>query len=684
MAIDAKSVGQNPEKQYDPQYILRELNKAYVGFLCQQDRGDISTELLALNVNRPSFAFVAENYPDYIYSPQTPPAVQSSLGNLNTSSQPVQRSLPPKTSPSMPDPGPPLSPIREDSEFSQYMSITDSVLKSGIEKATKDSGNAQPTSQGAELENNEEVSTDQYASRLASSLFSDIRSEEKPLKPSASSQEGGGSVDNFVSTLTADIFKSTSQPQPEGQSVTPSEPHDVSKGVDDLASSLSSAIIKSSFESGSDDSNKAQPGVDEAQAGKLAKSIISDVFSSCKTPPTPGSLPAQTSGQPTSSSSPEAQTVNSFSDQLVSNILSGAFSLVQSSSPPPTHPAIFIQVERRGSSAGMNESPRSSRSSSLTGQTITLHEFTDDLAENVIKDGLTIAQFTNQGQNRENEREEVNQFAERLVSLSITEAVGEHSKSIQPQKASPDDQPMSLPESNVPKKPLKHTLLFSRQELALAATRLTKRGSFDERSETSDTETPFQLNPRLLTPSSSRMSMGYAWSTASTRDEDSRPVSPTDLDRIALGLSTDREEYSNLFSKILLSDAILSVAGERPNRSRQSRSVDQNQGVSGNLSSLPSEMKIDTFLCGLDQAEALSQSSAEEIDTLSSFVPNWQQKMKTVLLRPVATGNWGCGAFKGDPQLKSMLQWLVASSCGRPRMIYSPFANEAVRKVSKA
>ena len=689
MAIDARSVGQNPEKQYDPKFILRELNKAFVGFLCQQDRGDIATELLALNVNRPSITFIAEHYPDHFHSPNAPGAIQSSLGNLNASSQPVQRCLPSKSTPSMPDTGPPLSPIKEDSEFFQYTSIADGILKSGIESATKNDDDAQPTSQGAEMGNDEAVSADQYAFDLASSLFGGIQSKEKPVKRLEASQDGGG-VDNFVSTLTADIFKSTSQPQPEGQSATPSErPPPISKEVDDLASSLSSAIINSTSESGSSDSSKPQPGVDEAAAGKLAKSIVSDVFASWKAPSIPGSLPAQTSDQP--ASIPSTQTVNSFSDQLASNIMSGAFSLVQtvSVSPSPGHPAIFIQVERRGSSGSVNESPRSSRSSSLTGQTITLHEFTDDLAENVIKDGLTIAQFTNQGQNmldRENERQEVNQFAERLVSLSITEAVGEHSKSTQPQKASPDDQPMSLPESNVPtgaKKPLKHTLLFSRQELAFAAARLTKRGSVDERSETSDTDTPFQLNPRLLTPSSSRMSMGYAWSTASTRDEDSRPVSPTDLDRIALGLTTDIEDYSYLFTKILISDAILNVCGERPNRSRQSRGNDQSHGVSGNLSSLPSEMKIDSFLSGLDQAEALSQGSTEETDALTSFVPNWQQKMKTMLLRPVSTGNWGCGAFKGDPQLKSMLQWVVASYCGRPQLIYSPFKNEAVKNVSK-
>merc|ERR1711864_32534 len=34
-------------------------------------------------------------------------------------------------------------------------------------------------------------------------------------------------------------------------------------------------------------------------------------------------------------------------------------------------------------------------------------------------------------------------------------------------------------------------------------------------------------------------------------------------------------------------------------------------------------------------------------------------------LQAVATGNWGCGAFGGDPRLKLVIQWLAASEAGR-------------------
>lgn len=34
-------------------------------------------------------------------------------------------------------------------------------------------------------------------------------------------------------------------------------------------------------------------------------------------------------------------------------------------------------------------------------------------------------------------------------------------------------------------------------------------------------------------------------------------------------------------------------------------------------------------------------------------------------IRQVITGKWGCGFFKGDPQLKFIIQWLACSECGK-------------------
>lgn len=40
-------------------------------------------------------------------------------------------------------------------------------------------------------------------------------------------------------------------------------------------------------------------------------------------------------------------------------------------------------------------------------------------------------------------------------------------------------------------------------------------------------------------------------------------------------------------------------------------------------------------------------------------------------MAPVATGNWGCGAFGGNRQLKCIIQWLAASRAGRAVKYYT-------------
>lgn len=47
-------------------------------------------------------------------------------------------------------------------------------------------------------------------------------------------------------------------------------------------------------------------------------------------------------------------------------------------------------------------------------------------------------------------------------------------------------------------------------------------------------------------------------------------------------------------------------------------------------------------------------------------------------VRPIATGNWGCGVFGGDPQLKSLLQWVAASKARCPKLIYYTFNDRLV------
>ncbi|XAR64530.1 Poly(ADP-ribose) glycohydrolase [Bertholletia excelsa] len=49
----------------------------------------------------------------------------------------------------------------------------------------------------------------------------------------------------------------------------------------------------------------------------------------------------------------------------------------------------------------------------------------------------------------------------------------------------------------------------------------------------------------------------------------------------------------------------------------------------------------------------------------------------------IATGNWGCGAFGGDPELKAIIQWLAASQALRPFISYYLFNMEALQKLDE-
>ncbi|XP_019422278.1 PREDICTED: poly(ADP-ribose) glycohydrolase 1 isoform X1 [Lupinus angustifolius] len=47
----------------------------------------------------------------------------------------------------------------------------------------------------------------------------------------------------------------------------------------------------------------------------------------------------------------------------------------------------------------------------------------------------------------------------------------------------------------------------------------------------------------------------------------------------------------------------------------------------------------------------------------------------------IATGNWGCGAFGGDPEMKTIIQWLAASQALRPFMAYYTFGLGALHNL---
>ncbi|KAL6535339.1 hypothetical protein OROMI_026713 [Orobanche minor] len=49
----------------------------------------------------------------------------------------------------------------------------------------------------------------------------------------------------------------------------------------------------------------------------------------------------------------------------------------------------------------------------------------------------------------------------------------------------------------------------------------------------------------------------------------------------------------------------------------------------------------------------------------------------------VATGNWGCGVFGGDPEVKFLIQWLAASQATRPFLAYYTFRLERLQKLDQ-
>ncbi|XP_055639878.1 uncharacterized protein LOC129777557 isoform X2 [Toxorhynchites rutilus septentrionalis] len=59
-----------------------------------------------------------------------------------------------------------------------------------------------------------------------------------------------------------------------------------------------------------------------------------------------------------------------------------------------------------------------------------------------------------------------------------------------------------------------------------------------------------------------------------------------------------------------------------------------------------------------------------------------QKRTFNVNLRPVATGNWGCGDSKrGDIQLKMVIQWMAASVAGLPYLVYYTAGSEKLSKL---
>jgi len=84
------------------------------------------------------------------------------------------------------------------------------------------------------------------------------------------------------------------------------------------------------------------------------------------------------------------------------------------------------------------------------------------------------------------------------------------------------------------------------------------------------------------------------------------------------------------------------------------------------------------FLCRWAFDCLIVQNMAFQVSLLGTSIA----KGGSNSVRPVATGNWGCGRLRGDPQLKLLIQWMAASVAGSPCLQYYTCANEKLGKVS--
>jgi poly(ADP-ribose) glycohydrolase len=192
------------------------------------------------------------------------------------------------------------------------------------------------------------------------------------------------------------------------------------------------------------------------------------------------------------------------------------------------------------------------------------------------------------------------------------------------------------------------------------------------RSISSMTDGSDTLDPFSLQPPSSRMSI--AWSTTSTRDDGSMPPSPTELDNIALHMVNNLDDYSTMLADITIREVLAYLKQPQEIQEHLNAHRDEDEESNKKLST------INSYLYSMETAGSQYSIDVLNEEPLLPFSPRWHLIQRDTL-RSVATGNWGCGAFKGDPQLKCILQWIATSACGRPEMKYYTFNDARMDQV---
>lgn len=248
--------------------------------------------------------------------------------------------------------------------------------------------------------------------------------------------------------------------------------------------------------------------------------------------------------------------------------------------------------------------------------------------------GLTIGDLLDTQAKAENSQYQT--YAEELTTVIISNALQSIVQEGNVDKPSPKIVPASFNEQ----------LNFRLQGLA------TGRHSPNKGStKPSAVKTPSSWNDCLMglhLSATSRKTNSMIWSSAATVNEGSDPPSPSELASMCLDEVSDSiSEFAADLSSVIVAEVISGI-------------VD---------STTDTEAKNDVDF---------PDGSASVLD---HFAPRWINK-RFNLLRPVSTSNWGGGAYNGDVQLKSLLQWMAVSATVRPHMIYFTEGDRLMEKVS--
>ena len=96
----------------------------------------------------------------------------------------------------------------------------------------------------------------------------------------------------------------------------------------------------------------------------------------------------------------------------------------------------------------------------------------------------------------------------------------------------------------------------------------------------------------------------------------------------------------------------------------------------------PKPLRTDDILC----IDAIPFGNTPDDQFEVSYIVRELEKCRVGLsfpdTKPFATGNWGCGVFGGDTQLKAVIQWLACCVAGR-KMIFHPFEDKETSRLNE-